>query len=91
MLLGAGIGFILIAAFLLSAGAGKPEWGRYWMVKPLIIVPLAGAAGGAFYYFMTVRFQSGWPRLFATVFSVIAFIFGLWIGSILGLNGTYWN
>ncbi len=24
-------------------------------------------------------------------FSLIVFIIGLWLGSVLGLNGTYWN
>jgi hypothetical protein len=50
MILGASIAAIVIAVFLAGAG-GKPEWPRFWMVKPLIIVPLAGAMGGAFYYF----------------------------------------
>ncbi len=91
MLLGALIGFILIAAFLLSAGEGKLEWGNYWMIKPILMVPFAGSIGGAFNYFMILHFQHGWGRIFANVLSLVAFILGVWIGSVLGLNGTYWN
>lgn len=90
LLMGAGIGFILIAAFLFSAGEGNPEWGN-WLVKPLIIVPFAGSVGGAFYYFMTQHFIKGGRRILATVISVIVFFSCLWIGTVLGLNGTYWN
>lgn len=91
MALGAGIALLLILAFLLPAGEPNPEWGTFWMVKPLIVVPLAGAVGGALYYFITLRFQHGWSKVLATIFSVIVFIFLLWIGTVIGLNGTYWN
>ena len=46
MLVGAGIGLLLISLFLLSAGEPNPEWGKLWMIRPLIIVPLAVAMGG---------------------------------------------
>ncbi|PEC35719.1 potassium transporter KefB, partial [Bacillus toyonensis] len=52
MLLGAGIALILILVFLLGVDNPKPEWGKLWMLKPLIVVPTAGAMGGVFYYFM---------------------------------------
>ncbi len=42
MLAGATIGLFLIALFLFSAPAADPAWGwgKYWMVKPLILVTL---------------------------------------------------
>ncbi len=43
MLAGAGMGLLLISLFLLSAGEPNPEWGKQWIIRPLIIVPLAGA------------------------------------------------
>jgi hypothetical protein len=91
MLVGAIIGLALIGAFLLSAGKPNPEWGAYWRIKPLIMVPLAGAAGGAFFNCMTSRFPTGLPRIIAIIFSIVVFIIGLWIGTVLGLNGTYWD
>ena len=92
MLVGAGIGLLLISLFLLSAGEPNPEWGKLWMIRPLIIVPLAGAMGGLCNYFM-VHFNSqvGLNKTIAVILSVIVFIIGLWLGIVLGLDGTMWN
>ena len=92
MLQGAGIAFIAISLFLLSARSGNPFWPKYWMVKPLLIVPVAGALGGVFYYFMDyLRHQGGWLKVVAIFISLIGYLVALWLGSVLGLNGTYWN
>jgi hypothetical protein len=91
MLLGATIGFILISIFLLSAGEPNPEWGKLWMIRPLIIVPLAGAIGGGISYFLNQRYPAGWKKALATLFSLIIYLIGLWLGTIVGLDGTYWN
>ena len=92
MLLGAGIGLLLISLFLLSAGEPNPAWGKLWMIQPLIIVPLAGAMGGLCNYFI-VHFRNhiGINKTMATILSVIVFIIGLWLGIVLGLDGTMWN
>lgn len=92
MLVGAGIALVLIIIFLSGVDQPKPEWPRYWMVKPLIVVPLAGAGGGFFYYLMApFRNKGGWQKIAAIVVCFIVYIIGLWIGSVLGLNGTLWN
>lgn len=92
MLLGAAIALILITAFLISAGEGDPSWPRFWMVRPLIIVPLAGATGGACFYFMDhLRHHGGWRAVLGVFLGVIIYIFGLWLGTVLGLDGTWWD
>jgi hypothetical protein len=92
MLVGALIGLILISMFLAGTGEPRPEWGKFWMLKPLVMVPLSGAVGGAFNYFISKQeFNSSWVKLLAIIFSVIVFIVGLWMGTVLGLNGTYWD
>lgn len=92
MLRGAGIGFLLISLFLVTADGARPEWGHLWMLRPLVVVPFAGAMGGLFYTFLDPwRRQGTWQRLLANALSVVVFIFGLWLGSVLGLDGTYWN
>ena len=92
MLLGAGIALALISLFLFQVKNPNPAWPTYWMVKPLIMVPLAGAAGGAFTYFLdNLRSKGGWKTAAAILSSIIGFIFALWIGTVLGLNGTLWN
>jgi hypothetical protein len=89
---GAGIAFVLISLFLLAAGEGNPEWPRFWFIRPLLVVPFAGAVGGGFYFFMDhLRYQGGWRKVIANIASVIVYIFGLWMGTVLGLDGTMWN
>jgi hypothetical protein len=91
MLIGAGIALILVTIFMSGANA-DPAWGPYWMIRPLIVVPLAGATGGLFYYLMDrLRCQGGWKKLAANVISFIIYLFGLWMGTVLGFNGTLWN
>ena len=90
--IGAGFALVLISLFLYGAGEPNPEWGKLWMIQPLVIVPLAGAAGGAFYYFMNVlSSRGGLNKTVAIVLSLFVYIVGLWLGTVLGLNGTYWN
>jgi hypothetical protein len=92
MFIGAAIGLLLIGAFLSTVHHPNPAWGTYWMVRPLIVVPLAGAAGGAFYYFMDyLGNQLGWNKTLVVLISLFVYIVGLWLGSVLGLDGTLWN
>jgi hypothetical protein len=92
MIAGAGIGLIVITFFVLvGADKARPEWGKLWMIRPLIVVPVAGAVGGVcFAYIDNLRLE-GWRRILAATLSVIVFIFGLWLGTILGLSGTLWD
>lgn len=92
MLVGAGIGLILISFFLLSADYVDLDWGKFYMIRPLILVPMAGAMGGLFYHLMDeLRSQGGWRKTLAIILSLIVYIIGLWLGFVLGLDGTYWN
>jgi hypothetical protein len=92
MLIGAGVGLIIISIFLMGVNQPRPEWGQYWMIRPLVIVPLAGAAGGVFYYIMDfLRYRGGWRTALAYFISVIGIIVGLWMGIVLGLVGTLWH
>lgn len=92
LLWGAGIALILISFFLISAGAGSPEWPTFWRIRPLVIVPFAGAMGGLFYHLMDYfRLQGGWKKIVANIVSLLVYIIGLWLGTVLGLDGTMWN
>jgi hypothetical protein len=92
IVVGAGIGLVLISFFLITAGEPNPAWGKLWRIRPLILVPFAGAIGGLCNYFI-IRFhnQFGVNKAIAIIFSFIVFIIGLWLGTVLGLDGTYWN
>ena len=92
MVIGGGIALLLISVFLLPVGEPKPEWPRFWYIRPLIVVPLAGATGGVFYFLMDYfRSQGGWKKVLANTVSFFVYVFGLWIGTVLGLVGTLWN
>jgi hypothetical protein len=89
---GAGIGLVLISFFLIGVKDPNPEWGKFWMVKPLLIVPIAGAIGGAFYYFIRgLSYKGGLNKTVAVVLSLIIYIIGLWLGVVLGLSNTLWD
>lgn len=92
MLAGATIGLILISVFLFSAGEGRPAWGKLWVIRPMIMVTLAGAMGG-FCNYSILHFRSlvGVNKVVAMIISVIVFVIGLWIGTVVGLDGTLWN
>ncbi|MBK0402541.1 potassium transporter KefB [Adhaeribacter sp. BT258] len=94
--IGAGIALLLILFFLISGGwftqQPKPEWEKYWMIRPLIVVPIAGAAGGALFYFLGfLRNQGGWITALAYFLSTVGYIIILWLGTVFGLAGTWWN
>lgn len=93
ILIGAGIATALILFFLITAGEPNPEWGKFWRIKPLIIVPLAGAFGGGLFHYILqyIGGQKAWTRIVALLIGTIAFVFTIWIGTVLGLNGTYWD
>lgn len=48
MLFGASIGLLLILVFLYGVKNPNPGWGKFWMARPLLMVPFAGAMGGLF-------------------------------------------
>ena len=94
MLLGAGIALILIAMFIYTGEQkSHPDWGNLWMVRPFIIVPMAGALGGLFFYFINNLpfFKIGWKKAIAVILGLMGYIFTLWVGTILGLSGTWWD
>lgn len=92
MLSGLGIALVLIGLFIFKVNNPDPSWGSNWRMRPLIITPLAGAAGGAFFYLMS-RFghEGGWKKVMMLLVGLIGFLFALWIGTILGLDGTLWD
>lgn len=93
MIICAGIALAVICIFILPIKHPNPAWGKFWMIRPLIITPLAGAGGGMFYYLVhhfTANLQ-GWKKALIYLFSFIGCLVALWLGIVLGLSGTLWN
>jgi hypothetical protein len=92
MLVGAGIGLVVISFFVLPVHHPDPAWGELWMIKPLIITPLAGAFGGLTnHIILFFHSQFGIHKAVAMIAGILVFIVALWLGIVLGLNGTLWN
>ncbi len=92
MLVGAAIGLAVVLFFLVQTDEPNPNWSKFWMIKPLIVVPFAGAMGGLLYSLMDrLRYQGGWKKITANMGSVLVFIVGLWMGLVFGFAGTLWN
>ncbi|MCR5862025.1 potassium transporter KefB [Flavobacterium sp. J372] len=92
IVVGAAFNLILIGIFLSGVHDAKSEWGKYWMVRPLIIVPFGGAVGGTIFYLLHFYSrQLGFHKAIATVLGGIIFIIGLWMSFVLGLVGTLWD
>ena len=93
MLIGAGIGLAVIALFVLPVKHPRAEWGQFWMLRPLIITPLAAAGGGLGTYFVEylLGYKGGWSKIIAVIISIVGFIISLWLGTVLGFAGTLWN
>ncbi|WP_051205284.1 hypothetical protein [Salinimicrobium xinjiangense] len=90
-LLGAGIGLLLILFFITGAET-QPHWPELWKIRPLIITPLAGALGGSLAYIATkLLTREGLNRIVAIILSFIGFLIALWLGIVLGLDGTLWD
>lgn len=91
IVIGAVIALTVISFFIFGVDNPDPAWGKYWKIRPLIITPLAGAVGGAFYAFMAYQSARGFNRTLAVMLSFVVYFIGLWLGIVLGLNGTLWN
>ncbi|MBJ6119037.1 potassium transporter KefB [Pontibacter sp. BT310] len=91
MLIGAGVGLFVILFFVLG-GEPKPNWPELWWIRPVLVVPAAGALGGLFFYNMDhLRAQGGWREVIAYLISLVVFMIVLWLGTVLGLAGTMWD
>ncbi|GAB3929881.1 potassium transporter KefB [Mucilaginibacter myungsuensis] len=92
ILFGAGIGLVAISVFVIGAGAGDPQWGPYWRIKPLLLTPFLGAIVGLCYDVTEpLRKIEGWVGKMFYVLSVLGYLIGMWMSLILGLAGTMWD
>jgi hypothetical protein len=91
-LIGAAIAFILMSIFLMGVNHPNPAWPKFWYIRPLVVLPFAGAAGGIFYHLVNpFHYGSPWKKILAAILCLLVYIFALWMGTVLGLNGTLWN
>lgn len=91
MLIGGSIGLLIILFFITGAQT-QPHWPELWKIRPLIITPLAAVLGGGLAYVATTWLKRlGVNNIIAIILSFIGFIIALWMGIVLGLDGTLWD
>lgn len=91
MLIGAGLGLFIILLFVTGAET-QPHWPNLWKIRPLIVTTLAGAIGaGLGYAAIVILKREGLNSIIAIFISLIGFLFTLWLGIVLGLEGTLWD
>ncbi len=92
MIIGTLVGLVVISYFLIASGGGDPAWGRFWMIRPVIVCGFAGAmAGLCNYYILRYRGIINMSRPVAIALSILVSLVGMWMGIVLGLDGTLWN
>jgi ABC-type dipeptide/oligopeptide/nickel transport system permease subunit len=91
-ILGAVIGLAIILFFVLGVKNPKPEWGQYWIARPIIVTPLVVALAGASTSFLeSLRQEGRLKQIIVYILTGIIYVFGLWFGIIAGLAGTLWD
>lgn len=85
------VGSVLVSLLVFSVDSPDPAWGENWKIKPLLVTPLVGGIAGLFYAFMEYLSKTGFNRTLALLLGMCGFLVILWMGLILGLDGTLWN
>ncbi len=86
------VGLGVISLFISGLDNPKPEWGKYWMIQPLVITPIFSAFGSlALLLPDFLKIISPWKRLLALLSGLFIYMLLLWTGIVLGLAGTMWD
>lgn len=86
------IGLGIISLFVFGFQNPDPEWGSYWRIRPLLLTPLIAGTGAVFAGLLFKMGQgSAGRKILFTLLAAGAFLFSVWIGIILGLDGTLWD
>ena len=91
-LIGIFIGLSITLLFVFGATGEQPQWGPHWWIRPIVIIPLAGWCSGFVFQLLYQKSKSsGKYQVIAVVLGVLLWLIGLWMGMVLGLDGTYWD
>lgn len=89
---GAVLALVLISILVFTVPNPNLAWGNFWFIKPLVITPFITSIGGVCFYFInTKKTNSKFLNLLLFLSSALILLFFIWIGTVLGLDGTLWN
>lgn len=89
-LFGAVAGLLIISLFIFAEEHPKPEWGRFWWVRPVLVTPCLLALGSYLAYRLLERGRGNW-RILTGLLAALLFVLSVWIGIVMGLDGTLWD
>lgn len=92
-LAGAGLGLVLASAAVWSIEEPRLEWGNYWMIRPMLVLPVIMAIG-FFFTRLLWFFSSEKTVILKTTLrtaAIVGALVSMWMGFILGFVGTIWN
>ena len=92
VIIGSVIAFVLISVILYKGGALDPKWPQFWYLRPLILVPLAGGVWRFIFYTME-KYRQGpiWRKVIVNLVCVLIYIIGIWLATVIGLDGVWWH
>ncbi len=92
LLLGAGINLIINVLFITDLDTTNSAWSPFWMVKPLTLGPLITGLGAMLAFYVVKFLINQNISKYISYFSFVAiFIISIWLGIVLGFNGTLWD
>lgn len=89
--LGAMAGWVLISFFLISAEHTDPAWDELWWLRPLVVMPAAGALAAIFNFYIGLLNTGGWKRIAIKMVGGLAYLVAAWLGLIIAVAGYYWH
>jgi hypothetical protein len=82
----------VLLLFLIGADPPNSDWASNWFLRPAIILPLAGLTGGFCAGVLSALLRVKVIGLYlAIAIGILIFLLALWMGIVLGFDGTYWN
>ena len=92
MLTGALVGLGFISLIVFRVDSPDPAWGPYWRIRPLVLTPLIAALGMLAFFARDILLpESPVKKFLVFLLSLALFLIALWLGMILGLDGTLWD
>ena len=89
MVQGAALAFVLITLFITFLSLATEYPFHFIILLPILTVPLAGAFGGALYYFLDgLRYHGGWKKFAINCLNGIAYIAMLYMALIITFAAT---
>lgn len=84
-LIGASIPLLYILFIIVT----KEDVFENWMFIPLVLIPVGGGFGGAFFYLMGYQwFPEGRKRILAMILSTLIYFLALWLSAVMAFNLT---